>query len=233
MSFSPRLLVLGLAAAGIVVGGVAVLRLGAVVSATPASLWLEPYPRLVDTGTPVDEATRSRAEFLAGVLGDASLMRGAIDSCVRAAVRADAGDNAMGRCLGTIDRALDAMPSSGELWLEKARLLLVSGESGGPVFDALRNSYRVSPKEGWIAGGRVVLGLRIYPSLPVDLQERVKDDFRLVMIHPRLSAALVNTYAVDAAFRQSAAAALEGASESDVRAFAELVHDRLELWPSG
>jgi hypothetical protein len=206
----------------------AALRLGAVVSATPASLWLDPYPRLVDPASPVDDATRSRAEFLAGVLGDASLMRGAIDLCIRGATASvGAGETESARCLSIIDQALRSMPSSGELWLARARLLLVDGHDGEPVFEALRNSYRVSAREGWIAGGRVVLGLRIFPLLPPDLRERVKDDFRLVMTHPSLSAALVGAYAADPGLRQTAAPVLLGLPDDDVREFAELVHDRI------
>jgi hypothetical protein len=230
--YSPRSFALTLATVGLLLGAMAALRLGAIVSATPASLWLDPYPRLVDPASPVDNATRSRAEFLAGVLGDASLMRSAIDLCIRGAHAAAGPDESESvRCLSVIDQALRSMPSSGELWLAKARLLLVDGQDGEPVFDALRNSYRVSAREGWIAGGRVVLGLRIFPLLPPDLQERVKNDFRLVMTHPSLSAALVGAYAVDPGLRQTAAPALLELPAEEVRAFAELVHDRIEPAP--
>lgn len=232
MSISSRNLVLGLATVGLVLGALATFRLGAVVSATPANLWLDPYPRLVDLNASIDEGTRDRAAFLATVLGDPTLLRGAIDLCIRGGGSSGAGGTPA-ECLETIDTALRAVPSSGELWLQKARLLLMSDGLGEPVYESLRNSYRVSPKEGWIAASRVVVGLRIYGSLPKDLRDHVKDDMGLVMQRRNLSAAVVAVYANDPSFREAARPALEDLSPTLVNAFAELVGDRFEAPPSG
>lgn len=230
MSIAPRSLVLVLATVGILLGGLATFRLGAVVSATPASLWLDPYPRMSDPNADMDAGARERATFLAGLLGDASLLRGAIDMCLRT----NGGPEGQGpqACVETIDRALRAVPSSGELWLQKARLLLLTDGVSEPVFTALRESWRVAPREGWIAGARVVVGVRIYPSLPADLQQAVTNDILLVMQNPPLNAALVASYAADPAFRQIAAPVLAQLPPEVVHDFAELVADRIETPPS-
>lgn len=232
MGISSRNLVLGLATVGLILGALATVRLGAVVSATPASLWLDPYPRLVDPNASIDEGTRDRAVVLARVLGDPGLLRGAIDNCIRGGGSTGA-DGTSEECLATIDSALRTVPSSGELWLQKARLLLVSEGLGEPVYDSLRNSYRVAPKEAWIAASRVVVGLRIYAALPDDLKEHVRNDMALVMQRRNLSAAVVAVYANDPSFREAARPALEVLSPELVSAFAELVGDRFEAPPSG
>ena len=229
MEASPRFVVLALAVVGISVGTLATLRLAAVVSGTPVNLWLESYPRLL--GGKVQEATgwRSRAESLAPLLGDPALMRAQLETCLAYGESGSARAANSADCVKGIDNALQLAPFSGELWLEKARQLLLGGEFGEPVFETLRVAYRVAPREGWIASGRVVLGLRMFPLLPSDLQGRVKDDLGIVLANEQLSAPLVDAYAKDLTLRRAAAGAFVDLPAAQMAEFSEMVHDRLEL----
>jgi hypothetical protein len=229
MKASPRFVVLALAVIGISVGALATLRLAAVVSGTPVSLWLESYPRLL--GGELQEATgwQSRAKSLAPLLGDPALMRAQLESCLVAEEPGSTQPANAIDCVKGIDNALQLAPFSGELWLERARRLLLAGEFGEPVFETLRIAYRVAPREGWIASGRVVLGLRMFPLLPSDLRGRVKDDLGIVLTNTQLSAPLVDAYAKDLTLRQAAEGAFAALPSAQMAEFSEMVHDRLEM----
>lgn len=228
MKISPRSLVLVLAVLGLSVGALATLRLAAVVLATPTTLWLQSYPRLLDGGRQDDAGWRSRAKSLTPLLNDPALMRARLEICVPESETDAARAAESGSCLLEIDNALRLTPTAADLWLVKAHLLLAGGEFGEPVFDALRVSYRVAPREGWIAAGRVVIGLRIFPLLPADLQDRVKHDLAIVLTYPTLSAPLVEAYTSDLTLRRAAAPALVDLPDQQFAAFAEIVRDRIE-----
>lgn len=107
--------------------------------------------------------------------------------------------------MALIDTALGADPSNGELWLYKVTSRLVRQRKLGSVsFDALRNSYFAAPIEGWIAAERVILGLRLYPVLPEDLQALVDRDLRLVLKSGQLAQRLIEAYASDSSLRAAA-----------------------------
>src|SRR5947209_5684107 len=166
-----RRIVLCVLFAGAVMGLIATLRLAAVVAATPARLWLVEYPRLVDLSAPPPQSVSERADALAQYLRDAALFSARAKACAHI--------NDLPRvppCLAVIDDALRASPSSGELWLFRARVVLQSSGLDEPFLFALRRSYQSAPREGWIAAERVVLGLRLYPLLPPDLQRRAESD---------------------------------------------------------
>ena len=212
----PRLsagkLVLLFAAIGLSIGLFATLRLAAVVAATPESLWFAENPRLVDPALSVAPSTQSRAEALARLLDEPSLIRGRLPACHSVldptADPGPAGTASDARCQEVIDAALRAAPSSGELWLFKAAVFVRSADIGAPAFAALRNSYRTAPREGWIASARVILGLRLWPFLPADLQASVRGDLALVLAND-LAQPLADAYAGDFSLRRVAAPALQ------------------------
>jgi hypothetical protein len=107
-------------------------------------------------------------------------------------------------CFGKIDAALRAAPASGELWLFKASKLASEGQFGEPMMNALRNAYRTTPAEGWIASERVILGLKLFPALAPDLQARVRSDLDLVLRDTRLAQPLVDAYLANQALRAAA-----------------------------
>lgn len=207
---------------GIGVSTVATMRLAAVVAASPVAVWSIVYPRLVDATVPVDPETQSRALWLSGLISDPALFRSELPLCLGDADVQTEGQTANGNggnCLALIDDALRAAPSNGELWLFKASMMISRGDFGESTFNALRNSFRVAPVEGWIASGRVVLGLRLYSALPADLQDRVDQDLRLVLRFPTLVRPLAEAYASDSLLRASAAPVLRGLPGDLMQAF--------------
>ena len=217
-----RRIVLALAFAGLVVTAIATVRLGAVVAATPARLWLIEYPRLVDLAEPADESTRSLAEWLVRFLDDPDLLRARIGVCAEIA-GARGPNTGLESCLAVLDDALRANPSSGELWLFRASLLFYANELGPPIATALRYSYRTSPREGWLAAERILLGLRLYPLLPTDLQADVRSDLEMVMSNATFALPLLETYPRDPALRRAAAEALRDLRPDLLNKFVDMV----------
>jgi len=91
------------------------------------------------------------------------------------------------------------------------------------MMNALRNSYRTAPVEGWVASERVVLGLRLFPALPPDLQDGVRSDLALVLRETGLSQPLVDAYAGDALLRSAASAPLHALPADAMQGFVRMV----------
>ena len=223
-----RRIVLSLVVIGLAISLAATARLGVVVASTPSSLWLVEYPRLVDFSVPVSPSVEVRAEAVSRYVSDVELFHGRIDDCASVALHASADrDKGPGeqirRCLAAIDDALQANPASGELWLFKASVLMLSSEFGQPMQDALSHSYLTTPREGWIASERVVLGLRLYPLLPPSLQHNVLSDLGIVLSNATLASPLVETYPRDLALRRAAAGALRMLPTDQLNTFVSLV----------
>jgi hypothetical protein len=193
-----------LAIFGFIVGVTAVARLGVVVAATPPAVWLDGYPRFVDLSLPIDPSRASLADAAANLVQDPALIRARLGLCQQ---RSDAEDPA-GQCIRVVDDALRAAPSSGELWLFKADRLMRAGQLAGSLA-ALRQSYRMAPREGWIASARVVLGLQLYPLLPRDLQVATTDDLALVLELEEFLPPLRDAYGRDAALRAASVKAID------------------------
>jgi hypothetical protein len=187
--------------------------------------------RFADGGRAVGPDAAARAERIAARINDPGLFRARIRFCevagrpgVEAPDRTVDGD----RCLAAIDGALAAAPASGELWLYKASVLVRRGEIGPAFFEALRNSFLTSRREGWIATGRVILGLRLLPLLPEDLVKIVQSDLVLVVDDPNLSKSLASVYASDELLRNAGATALRSLSADQVYRFISLVRHAAE-----
>lgn len=184
------------------IGSVAVVRLAAVVAATPAARLLVDTPQLVDPALPVSERTRARADFLSHLVSDAKLAPAILAACTTSPGATEGSEEASASpvpaaCLDAIDGVLDAAPYSGELWLYRAAVLVSSGDVGPDAMTALRRSYLTTRREGWIASGRVVLGLRLYPLLPADLRQSVRGDLAIVAANPALAAPVIAAYRTD------------------------------------
>jgi hypothetical protein len=220
-------LVLTAVAVGAILAAVATVRLAAVTWATPADVWAEEYPPLLDASVSVDPGTLRFAKAVSHRVSDAALVRALGAVCFPGAQGGDAliageqGDPAA--CLAVIDEGLLAAPSNGELWFFKASTLAAEGEFGDPMMSALRNSFRTAPEEGWIAAGRVVLGLRLFPVLAPDLQEDVQADLRLVTSNSRLAKRLVDAYAGDGSLRAAAALPLRALPAEEMQRFVRMV----------
>jgi hypothetical protein len=126
-------------------------------------------------------------------------------------------------CLALIEDGLRTAPYSGELWLAKAAALLKARRVDNSLFEALRMSYRTSRKEGWVASGRVLLGLRLYPVLPPDLAKDVDGDLALVIQYDQFSGVLTTAYTAENSLRKAAQPALDRLSPAQLGKFVELV----------
>lgn len=226
-SIAHKLLLIAVAAGGVITS-VATIRLAAVTATTPTNVWENEYSPLVDAAVKVDPARLNWARSLSSQISDAGLFRATEVVCFRAApaqAASEAGKRAdqYADCLLEIDHALQAAPSNGELWLFKATTLAADGEFGQSMMNALRNSYRTAPVEGWIASMRVVFGMRLFPALPPDLQEQVASDLQLVLNFPSLSKPLITAYTADSAMRVAAAALLRALPIGEMQRFVHLV----------
>ena len=225
-----RRLVLLLTAIGLSISVLTTARLAAVVAATPTDRWFAQDARLVDPSLIVAPSMQGRADALAHIIPDANLFRGRLPVCLAAIGDAPPPDATLRQCLAAVDQALKAAPASAELWLFKATMLLKSGNYGEETQAALRNSYETGPREGWIASGRVVLGLRIWAFLPSDLQDSVRGDFELV-IENNLAGSVADAYATDLALRRAALPALQGLPNDVVDKFVSAVRSSLRAGP--
>jgi hypothetical protein len=200
------------------------VRLGAIVASTPPSTWLAEFNALVRPRLAVDPAIRERAVLVGRYIDDPALMLARYPGCDSQPAAADAGVAATeSACLAIIEETLGQAPYSGELWYAKGLWLARAGQVDETLFESLRMSYRTAPLEGWIASGRVLLGLRLYAELPDDLKQRVGDDLVLVLQYDQFSDALTSSYAADEAFRKLAQPALEKLTPQQLRAFIDLV----------
>jgi hypothetical protein len=190
-----RAAILCLTVFGLGVTVLAMARLAILIGATPPALRLIDFHSLAAAGAPVDDVTQRRAEYAAGLLADAELVPARLAGCrLGSAASPQSGDPA---CLDIVDQGLAAYPSSGELWWERARLLYNQRNLGDAFVDALRKSYRSSPREGWIASSRVLVGLRVYSILPEDLREYVRSDVAAALSSDQYAEPLVAAVASD------------------------------------
>lgn len=218
MTSAPGRLALGLILIGMLTCLIATIRLGAVVAATPTSLWFVEYPRLVDLSVPVSADVKARADWAARYLGDPDLIRGKTASCGPETTESDGGAS----CLAALDAALLGNPAAGELWLLKANTLFRANQLGDALTTALRRSYEASPKEGWIAAERVLAGLRLYPLMPPDIQASTLSDLNIVLSDATLARPLIDAYPRDLALRRAAAGALRALPEALLNKFVSM-----------
>lgn len=197
-----RKLVVSIFLAAAAVCALASLRLAAVVLATPSAFWLVEFAPTLQVGIVVDPATKARANRLASVIRDPQLAMARFPDCevARADTPARAPTSVV-YCANVIDAGLTAAPILGEFWLRKAELIAGQGYEDSSLFEAMRNSYLTAPREGWIAGTRVVLGLRLFRILPDELKKSLIGDLVLVAGDHSLSGTLVQAYIADPAVR--------------------------------
>ncbi|MGH6922617.1 MAG: O-antigen ligase family protein, partial [Propylenella sp.] len=231
-----RRVVLTLLAAGICVMLFAAARLALVVSATPAELWLTELAPFVAPAVQVDARTSARAEAISQLIADPALTTARLRPCEdrRTAARAEGdGDveafqEATRACLDIVDVALGANPLSGELWLHRTRLLFQLGTFGPELLQSLQRSYETSPRVGWIAADRVILGLQVYRFLPDHLRDQVRQDIELVLAAPHLADRLIAAFVANESFRRMVLPVVETLGPDAQDAFVSLVRDRIK-----
>jgi hypothetical protein len=207
--------VLFLAALGAILGCVFALRLGLIVLASPASVWLSDFAPLTASVGEADPFSRRLAETLSDNFADNALVRSRLAICEgELAAASEAPDlerraSALSHCLRVVDDGLRAVPVSSELWLARVRYLSNSGIFDETLQTALRRSYETGPREGWIGANRLVVALRLKPLLPPEFDADIQRDIGIVLESRSLAAPFVDAYVTDAALREVAGPMIE------------------------
>lgn len=186
-----------------VLGGLLCARLLLVNLATPAEIWFAEFTPMVAAG---DTALASPvANALAPILRDPNVMRTRLTECsARDVPRGDANP-----CLPIVEEALAVLPTSAELWLERARILASDGIFDERFFESLRKSFDASPREGWITAQRMPFMLRQAERLPPDLVDLMVADLGMILGNWDLAGPLASAYVADPFFRDSTWAFVE------------------------
>ncbi len=208
----------------------AALRLIYVEATVPSRIWLDELRPLdtkrSDVGTLVNTEFARKFE---GIVADPSFVHGGYAKCVSDIRRAElsgadpAYTAAIQNCLEVVDRALRAAPARPDLWLERARLLLMLDGSQDDVFRALRNSYRTGQREGWVAVKRIPIAIRLWANLPEDLRASLREDVRLAMTKTALIDSVATVYINDFSVRTQLIDLLQETDELAQQRFLEEV----------
>jgi hypothetical protein len=172
-------------------------RLTLTIAATPEELWLTEFAPLT-TVVARDPAPAS-PEKIAGWIVDPAVARSLIDACP-VAVTTPAEANS---CRQAVEYGLAAAPSSSELWLARARLLVATGIVDERFTESLRNSYRTAPLEVWVAAERLPFALQMRALLPEDFGADIGADIAMVIGNRRWAEPLIAAYIADPFLRES------------------------------
>jgi len=194
-------MVLSLAIA--VVGGLLGARLLLVNLATPSDLWLSEFTPMVTAGD--TRLASPIANAVSPIVRDPAVIRTRLMECsTRERPRGEPNP-----CLAIVEEGLAILPTSAELWLERARILASIGGFDERFFDSLRKSQEASPREGWIAAQRLPFLLRHAERLPPDLTEIMAADLTMILGDWDLAGPLASVYVADPFFRDSTWAFVE------------------------
>ncbi|MGV8841510.1 MAG: hypothetical protein ACWA6X_14560 [Bauldia sp.] len=186
-----------------VVGGLLGARLLLVNLATPSDIWLTEFTPMVAAG---DTALAAPvANLLSPVIRDPAVIRTRLMECTARVVPREEANP----CLAIVEEGLVILPTSAELWLERARVLATDGLFDERFFESLRKSHEASPREGWITAQRLPFLLRHASRLPPDLTELMAEDLMMVLGDWDLSEPIALAYVADPFFRDSTWAFVE------------------------
>lgn len=186
-----------------VLGGLLGARLLLVNLATPAEIWFSEFTPMIAAGN--TNLASPIANALSSVIRDPAVMRTRLTECSQR----DAPREGADPCLPIIEEALAILPTSAELWLERARILARDGLFDDRFFESLRKSFEASPREGWITAQRLPFMLRQAERLPPDLVDLMAADLRMILGDWDLAGPLASAYVADPFFRSSTWAFVE------------------------
>ena len=186
-----------------VVGGLLGARLLLVNLATPSDIWLSEFTPMVTAGD--TRMASPIANAVSPIVRDPSVIRTRLMECsARDVPRGEPNP-----CLPIVEEGLAILPTSAELWLERARILASMGGFDERFFDSLRMSQAASPREGWITAQRLPFLLRHAERLPPDLTEIMVADLAMILGDWDLAGPLASAYVADPFFRDSTWAFVE------------------------
>ena len=199
--FRLSLILAGVLSALLILG---VVRLAVLAWGTPTSFWVGEGQALVSEDADFSTKEIARSESAYRYVKSLAFFPARYGDCAR---WPDA-TRTVDRCLELLDDALAHSPAASELWIEKARLSLLSGRQT-EVQTALLNSHATAPREGWLAFRRARLLLSTQMSLSESLEETLRDDVNVVLRSRKLSTALAWYFATDAVSRSNLLPLLE------------------------
>lgn len=186
-----------------VIGGLLGARLVLVSLATPSEIWLTEFTPMVAAGD--TRIASPIANIVAPIVRDPAVVRTRLMECAARDVPRGEADP----CLAIVEEGLVMLPTSAELWLERARILAGDGLFDDRFFESLRKSFEAAPREGWIAAQRLPFLLRHEARLPPDLIDLMRADLMMILGDWDLAGPIAAAYVADPFFRDSTWAFVE------------------------
>jgi hypothetical protein len=138
------------------------------------------------------------------------------------ACRDKAGEN----CSSLVLDMLHDDPANGRLWLEYARLLAQENGLNESAIFALRKSYQLSPREGWIANTRTKFSLSVWLELPADVKELASQEILSAMENYQFIGFLADIYLANPISRNALKEVVEKATPEHQKSFLGLVNKK-------
>ena len=122
-------------------------------------------------------------------------------------------------CSGFLLRALEQAPSDGWLWLEYAKELARNDGFEPNAIAALKRSFLLSPREGWIINARTTFVLPIWFGLPRDVRESARSEIDEMLSNYSFVAMLARIYVQSPLARKAISEVLQGTTPNIQRQF--------------
>jgi hypothetical protein len=129
-------------------------------------------------------------------------------------------------CSAQMRNLLKDNPAEGRLWLEYSRLIAQESGLTAEAVSALKKSYELSAREGWITNTRARFALSVWLELPPDTQDLVKAEIISTMDDFRFVGFLANIYITSPTSRAALGKVMEAATPEHQRAFLSLVNQK-------
>jgi hypothetical protein len=158
-----------------IVGFGASLRILAIEAIIPAQLRWDTLRLFKAHDIQIEKPSRIRSTIRNAITDSATLHYD------YALCRSDAGQSGEGvlsseHCAELLRKAALTTPTDGRLWLEYAIAVQASHGMTAEAVEALKMSYHMAPREGWISGVRLRFSQRVWERLPVKVQQLAVGD---------------------------------------------------------
>lgn len=132
-------------------------------------------------------------------------------------------------CSSFLVRALEQAPSDGRLWLEYSRELVRENGFEPKAIAALRRSFLLAPREGWIINARTAFVLPIWVGLPSDVREIARGEIEEMLLKYSFVAMLAGIYVQNPLARKAISQVFQGATSETQHQFLSKVDQIMNL----
>jgi hypothetical protein len=126
-------------------------------------------------------------------------------------------------CSALILGVLRNDPANGRLWLEYARQLAQEKGLNEEAVSALRKSYQLSAREGWITQIRTKFALSVWLELPADVKDLASEEIRSTMTDYEFIKFLADVYVTNPIARNALKQVMQKATPEGQNSFLGLV----------